>query len=304
METNILWIVVLVIFGIGAVAGFVRGAMRIAVSLLATLLTMAVVFFISPIVSKTLITMTPVDDVIEEQCLKVMSGFVSGEVKNAQGMTEEQIRSILKGAGVTEEKLKQAGITIQDIVEGKVSGEDLTKFGISAGVLDGKGHLTEEVERSILDAEVPRQLQIQTIEGADIPDIFKELLLSNNNQEVYKSLGVNTFAEYISTYMAKLIIDILSYLFVFLIMTIIVRAVVFALDIVAALPVLGILNRLAGILVGVSISAIVVWFMFIAITLLYMTSFGKEWMAMIQGNPYLKFLYEHNVIMNFLTMFR
>lgn len=304
MEVNALWIFVLAVFAVGAVAGLIRGGVRIAVSLAATVLTMALVFFVSPFVSKALITMTPVDEIIEEQCLKAMAGFASKGAAEVQGMTEEQIRSILQGAGVTEKQLNKAGITIQDIVDGKISGEDLTQFGVSAGILDGEGHLTQETEQSILDAEVPRQTQIRAIESADIPEVFKELLLSNNNHEVYKELGVQTFAEYLSTYVAKLLIDMVSYLLVFVILTIVVRAVVFALDLVTSLPVLGTLNRLAGALIGLSISGIFVGFLFVVITLLYTTSIGKDLMAMIRENPYLTFLYEHNVVMNLLTMFR
>ena len=41
-------------------------------------------------------------------------------------------------------------------------------------------------------------MQIVAIEGADLPDVFKNLLLENNNSEVYQKLGVTTFAEYVS----------------------------------------------------------------------------------------------------------
>ena len=56
----------------------------------------------------------------------------------------------------------------------------------------------------------------------------------------------------------------------------------FALDFVTALPVLGILNRLAGVLVGSTISFIIVGILFIVITLLYTTTIGKQAMGMIE----------------------
>lgn len=52
-----------------------------------------------------------------------------------------------------------------------------------------------------MEAEVPKQMQIVAIEGADLPDVFKNLLLENNNSEVYQKLGVTTFAEYVSKYL-------------------------------------------------------------------------------------------------------
>lgn len=299
---NWLLMSVIGILAVGAVIGFAKGAIRIAVSLVATVLTVAVVFVATPYISKAIISLTPVDEMIEEQCLKAISKALDGEETEKIGFTEEQVRSMLAGAGVSEEELAAAGITVEDIVNGKVSGKDLAKHGISAGVL--AGHTQEEVKESLLDAEIPRQLQIEAIEMADLPEVFKDLLLSNNNSEVYQSLGVSTFVEYIGAYLAKLIIDIVAFLVTFIIVTIIVRAVVFALDFVSELPVLGILNRLAGILVGASISLIIVDFCFVIITLLYITPVGKSLMELVGKSEFLTFLYEHNFIMKMMTVFR
>ena len=147
-------------------------------------------------------------------------------------------------------------------------------------------------------------MQIVAIEGADLPDVFKNLLLENNNSEVYQKLGVTTFAEYVSKYFAKLVIEIVAFLVTFLFVTIVIRAVVFALDFVTALPVLGILNRLAGVLVGSTISFIIVGILFIVITLLYTTTIGKQAMGMIREDQILSFLYDNNIIMKIATMLR
>ena len=297
------WLLIVVggILLIGVVVGFVRGAVRIAVSLIATLLTMVVVFFATPYVSKAIFSLTPVDEMLEKQCLQTVTKLISGG-KTQSGLTEEQVKAMLSGAGVTEKQLEDAGITIEDIVNGKVSGEDLAKYGIASGVLDG--HMQEEIAESFDEGEIPRQMQIAAIEAADIPDVFKELLLSNNNSEVYRALGATTFLEYISKYFAKLIIDIVSFLGTFIIITIIVRAIVFALDFVTELPVLGILNRLAGMFVGASISLIIIGFIFVGITLLYTTGTGKMLMEMIKEDEFLTLLYEHNYIMKMITIFR
>lgn len=298
---NWLLIIVVGILLVGVLVGFVRGAVRIAVSLVATLFTIAVVFVATPYVSKAVISLTPVDEMLEKQCIHTVTKLIFGG-QTAEGLTEEQVRAVLAGAGVTEEQLATAGITVQDIVDGKVSGEDLAKYGISAGILEG--HTQEKAAEILNDAEIPRQAQIAAIEGSDIPDVFKELLLSNNNSEVYRALGATTFMEYISKYFAKLVIDIISFLGTFVIVTIVVRAIVFALDFVTELPVLGILNRLAGMLVGASISLIIVGFIFVGITLLYTTEIGKTLMGMIREDEFLTLLYEHNYIMKLITVFR
>ena len=79
--------------------------------------------------------------------------------------------------------------------------------------------------------------------------------------------------------------------------SLILRAIVFALDIVSNLPLLGLVNRLAGGAVGAVGALIIVWVLFILITLLYMTSTGKEAARMIQENGFTKLLYEYNPLM-------
>ena len=303
MEVNILLVIVGGIIAIGAIVGFAKGAVRIAVSLGATILTLAVVYFATPYVSKAIYSLTPIDEMVEQQCIKTMTKAFTGEADTESGLTVEQVRGILSAAGVSEKTLEAAGITVEDIVNGNVSDEMLQQYGISPDIFNGHAS-TEEVKQSVMEAEVPKQMQIAAIEGADLPDVFKNLLLENNNSEVYQKLGVTTFAEYVSKYFAKLVIEIIAFLITFLFATIVIRAVVFALDFVTALPVLGILNRLAGVLVGSTISFIIVGILFIVITLLYTTTIGKQAMGMIREDQILSFLYDNNIIMKIATMLR
>ena len=302
MEVNILLVIVGGIIAIGAIVGFAKGAVRIAVSLGATILTLAVVYFATPYVSKAIYSLTPIDEMVEQQCIKTMTKAFTGEADTNSGFTEEQVRGILSAAGVSEQTLEAAGITVEDIVNGNVSDEMLQQYGISPDIFDG--HVSTEEAQSVMEAEVPKQMQIAAIEGADLPDVFKNLLLENNNSEVYQKLGATTFAEYVSKYFAKLVIEIIAFLVTFLFTTIVIRAVVFALDFVTALPVLGILNRLAGVLVGSTISFIIVGILFIVITLLYTTTIGKQAMGMIREDQILSFLYDNNIIMKISTMLR
>jgi len=128
-------------------------------------------------------------------------------------------------------------------------------------------------------------------------------LSTNNNSEIYSQLGVQTFAQYVGEFLSKLIIHIIAFLGTFLIVTIILRAIVFALDIVAELPVLGFINRLAGGVVGLGCALIIVWVAFIIITMLYMTSIGKEAYELIQNNDIIKMIYDYNPIMQLAVKF-
>lgn len=297
-----------IIFLICIIIGICQGALRIAVSLVTTLVTLLIVFFATPHVAKAIAQYTPVDEMIEqkvsETILDAAKTYQTGgmDILLDEDVTEEDVRNILSAAGISEADLESKGISIDDIVAGNIDPELLSQYGLedklSGGGGEGSGNEEEESGESILDnMEIPRDMQQAAIKAADLPDVFKNLLTVNNNSEIYEELGVQTFAQYVGSFLAKLIINIVSYLGVFLIVTIILRAIIFALDIVAEIPVFGLLNRLAGGAVGMAGAAIIVWILFVAVTLLYTTVIGKDIYNSIQGNGILKFLYDHNPIM-------
>ena len=287
---------------IGFLIGIYRGAIKIAVSLLATMVTLVVVTIAAPYVAEAVSKYTPLDDVIEDLVSNALVNAATSAVSDggANGLTEEGVRHVLEGAGVTEEQLDSFGISIQDIVSGKITGEELADYGISRNLLDGLKN-SDTVQETVENAEIPRDMQVAAIESAEIPKIFKSLLTTNNNSEIYDELGVETFGQYVGSYLSKLIINVVAFLCTFLIVTIILRAVIFALDVVADLPVLGFVNRIAGGAIGILCALVVVWMFFVIVTLLYTTSAGKEVYEMIQGNGMLKVLYEYNPVMKLAT---
>ena len=49
---------------------------------------------------------------------------------------------------------------------------------------------------------------------------------------------------------------------------------------------------------------IIVWTLYVAITLLFTTAVGRDMFRMIQESGFLKLLYEYNPVMKIATMFR
>lgn len=303
------WLLVIVGIGflIGLITGIVRGAVKIAVSLLATVVTFAVVFFATPYVCQGITSLTPIQEVIETAIESMISGMVadaSGGQTGEGSANTEMIRNALAAAGIGEDQLNALGITVEDIAEGRISSDDLADMGISRNILTGLENGEGEAAEALAEAEIPRDMQIAAIEGADIPEVFKDLLLTNNNGEVYEKLGVSTFVSYVAKYMAKLVVNIIAFLMTLIVVTIIVRAVIFSLNVIADLPVLGIVNRLAGGVLGMVGVLIIVWVAFVIITLLYMTSVGGELFEMIRSSEALSAIYEYNPIMGLATKLR
>lgn len=154
------------------------------------------------------------------------------------------------------------------------------------------------------DVENSRDAQFFMIENAKLPEVFQQLLSKNNNPEIYKTLGVTTFSEYIGSYLARLIADIVSFLLTLIVVTIVVRTILCTIGFIGKLPVIGGINRIAGGILGIGTGLIVVWVLFIIITLMYDSEIGRQCFANIAENEFLTYLYENNILMNYITKFR
>lgn len=165
--------------------------------------------------------------------------------------------------------------------------------------------ITTEVGMDVAlpDIELPREQQITLIENAELPEVFRKMLLENNNAEAYASLGVNTFGEYVGAYIAKVIADVVAFLVVLILILILVPILIKMLGIFNKLPLIGGMNRLAGGVVGLAIGLAIVWVTFIIITLAYSTELGKACFACIEKSSILQKLYDGNILMNAITKF-
>ena len=152
--------------------------------------------------------------------------------------------------------------------------------------------------------DLNREEQISLVENSKLPKVFQELILENNNSEIYESLGVTNFGEYLVSYFAKLIINVISFLLTFLIVTLVLRTIIYMLGIISDLPIIGGVNRLAGGAVGLVKALIFVWVAFAIITLMYDSKLGATCLQCIEDSQFLTFLYDNNILMKFMVKFR
>ena len=78
-----------------------------------------------------------------------------------------------------------------------------------------------------------------------------------------------------ATSISRLVLNVLSFLVTFLLAIIIVKALMFAVNIIGELPVLGLINHIAGGALGLVLGLVVIWLGFLIITLLYSTAVGS-----------------------------
>ena len=155
-----------------------------------------------------------------------------------------------------------------------------------------------KIEDSADSAEPSGQRTI--IEGLELPKQLKEALLENNNNEVYKVLGVETFTQYIASYLANSIINIIGFLVLFVVVFAALNIITVWLDLVARLPILSGINKIAGGFLGGAEGLIFLWIICLFVTAFSGTAGGKSLIQQIESSALLSYIYDHNLLSSFV----
>lgn len=157
-----------------------------------------------------------------------------------------------------------------------------------AGTQDGTSLLSK------LTSGMDRSEQIRFIEDLPVPDFLKEQMVTFNNAAGYVKLGAADFGSYIINYIANLILNILAFLVTLLVSWLIIRLLLGALSVFSALPVIGGADRLLGLAAGVAQGVLIVWVLFLILSIFSTTPVGKTMMDEIIRTPVLELLYNMN----------
>lgn len=148
--------------------------------------------------------------------------------------------------------------------------------------------------------EISAEKQAKLIDELPLPENVKEALKNNNTLENYTKLGVSNFAEYVSAYVAKTALGAISYLIVFLALYIGLRILFVVFNIVALLPFIKGINKLAGGILGFVHAVIYVWVFFAIATACMNTGWGMEVMKLIGESKLLSLIYNYNFILMYI----
>lgn len=177
------------------------------------------------------------------------------------------------------------------------SGMEARRAGESeAGPGMEPGDLKRMLESFGGDVEGKPAFERAVIENLKLPDQLKQSLIENNNGEVYRTLGVELFRDYIGSYLTNLIVQIAVFLLLFLVIFILLHILVAALDLVARLPILSGMNKIAGAILGGLEGLFFVWIVCLIFTALSGTGWGILIMKQIEASPWLSFLYHNNLL--------
>jgi len=143
--------------------------------------------------------------------------------------------------------------------------------------------------------------QTKTINSYEIPDVLKDNLILNNTKQMYQTLLVSMFEEYVSAYLAKTAVKAMSFVILFVVLIIAFNVLLKIVDIISKIPVIKGLNKFAGAILGCSEALIIMWVFFFFAVMFIGNDSGSKLLQMIADSKFLSFLFNSNILMNVIA---
>lgn len=153
---------------------------------------------------------------------------------------------------------------------------------------------TEDMTQSGVNA------QEMIIKQLPLPNSVKESLAENNTQDKYAQMEVDSFSAYIAESIADMINGAMSFVFLYVIITVLLKCLIILLDIITILPVVSTFNAIGGAILGLTESVVILWIACIVVTAFSATSWGQQICTMISNNSLLSLIYDNNMIQHMI----
>lgn len=303
MNINILEIAVAAVILLFAAAGYRKGFVKKLAAMVSLLVSVVLVSALLPWITAFLKENTPVYTMIEEQCRTVMEKQIgealfsgaeksTGESSQAEiyrNMGREEMKALIEANGydgslldaLSDEQLEQ----YKEQYIQQYFGSDTTDSGGS------------ENSGAFLLGNLTRIEQTELIENLPLPEFLQDILLDYNNEEGYQGLGVSTFQDYLVGFIATGILNVAAFLVSVLIVHLLLWLSISALSILTNLPVIRVVNRVAGLALGLLQALMVLWLAFLILSLVSGTGIGMQLMKMVESSNWLNWLYQSNLFL-------
>lgn len=189
-------------------------------------------------------------------------------------------------------------IIIVSILNPYVSKFLMDNTGLYEVLHESTSEFVTEIFESQIDKEInTRTDEVFAIDHLTLPKAIREKLIEDNNSVIYDALGVSEFEEYISRYLACMILNAISFIGTLVIAGFVVKVIFVMADIIEKVPGIKGMNKLAGMLLGFLQGIIIIWIACLVVTAFGATKTGQEILSMIQDSVILSFIYNNNCLL-------
>ncbi len=184
--------------------------------------------------------------------------------------------------------------TIEEKVEEKIKQE------LSEELVGVDENAVNVLTQQYLEQEPNRNSQIEFIQSMELPEFLQKALIDNNHNEMKQEIGVSGFYDYVSTYLAYMIINALGFFVTLLFLVLLFNLTLFLLNMVMKLPGLNMLNRIGGAAFGFLEALLIIWIGFIIIEMAVGTKMGGNLMNQISESKILSLINDKNILADFV----
>ena len=179
-----------------------------------------------------------------------------------------------------------------------VVGVILRNFGL-LGFL--KGNVEKTLPLDGAAESLTHMAENSWIDALSLPEFIKTALIENNNTQARAAMAVESFRDYVSSYLAGVVLNAIAMLAVFLVVFLLLRIAIVLLKILTKLPVIRTLNKLLGVVLGLIQGTIFTWLLLAILVGLFATSTAFPVGTLLESSFIARWFHEHNIILNFIT---
>lgn len=139
------------------------------------------------------------------------------------------------------------------------------------------------------------------LKDLNIPDILKNDLIEKTASEMYQALLAVVIKDYISGYIAGLIIKAGSFVGVYIILSVALFILMKSSDIINHIPVIKGFNKFLGALTGAAEATIITWIFFFVVIMFLGNDLGSRLLEDVQASVFLKYLFNNNLLFRFIS---
>ena len=140
------------------------------------------------------------------------------------------------------------------------------------------------------------------IQELPLPGPLRNLIDANNTPEMFNTLRATSLEEYVSGFIANMVIGVIVLIVVFLLASLIIALISRALDIVARLPLINFLNRTGGFVAGVGIGIFLAWLCIAVMIVIVSTTANLAVYELLRDSVGMRFFLDRRWMLPILTI--
>ncbi len=140
------------------------------------------------------------------------------------------------------------------------------------------------------------EAQELVIEKLPLPKFIRKDISEKNTSAEYVEMKVSKFSDYLKARLVNLVLAAIAFIILIILIYLIIRILMKLSRVISKIPIIGGVNRILGAILGLAEGLLVIWLLCLVVMMLSGTKFGMSAVDVINGNAFLKFLYDNNGI--------